>query len=116
MAKLVTTPEWEAFDGKRFPTEAEAKAHEKENFHHALVGLTAEQVAAALARAPEAIGVADAIERAGTTIAAVRLAAGERKRARNGSKVAAHAGDGAGGGLHQVAETDADQSDPDELA
>ena len=80
----IQTTRWKTFDGLDFATEAEAVKHEAEHYQQALVGLTAEQVAAAVARQPDAIGIANALEKAGTTIAKVRLAQGERRRARNG--------------------------------
>ena len=83
--KRVTTEQWIAFDGVPFPfdpaTEAAAKAscraYEKRLAHVRLVGLTIEQVEAALSRAdPE---LADAIEVVGSRIARARLDAGEQK-------------------------------------
>lgn len=65
-------------DGQRFDTEAEARAHEREHFASMLVGLTAEQVAAALTR--EDRDLADALERAGDTIKDKRREAGDLKR------------------------------------
>ena len=85
MAEERMVPMWFAFDGKGFPTKAECEAHERDHFQIALVGLTAEKIAAAVARDPDVRAISDALERAGSLIARARLAEGERKRARNGA-------------------------------
>lgn len=88
MAEERQVPRWFAFDGTDYPTRAECEEYEETHFQRALVGLTAEQVAAALERDPKVRGVSDALERAGTLVARARLKAGERKRAPAGSKAA----------------------------
>ena len=84
MAQLVNVPRWRAFDGAEFPTEAEAKAHEEQHFAVMLCALSREDVDAALDRKPEALALADAIEKAGAIIARKRRESGELRRARNG--------------------------------
>lgn len=71
---------WEAFDGVPFPTESECRAYEKKCAHIRLVGLSIEQVEAALSRAD--LELADAIEVVGSRISRARLDAGERKYGR----------------------------------
>ena len=112
MAEAKQVTRWITFDGRDFGTEAEAKAHEEDHFQVALVGLTAEQVAAAVAWAPEARAISDALERAGGLVARTRLAAGFRKRARNGS--AAAVGDDAAGAATEP-EDSPPPADPDDL-
>lgn len=69
-----------AMDGTRFDSAAECRAHDREHAHLALVGLTIEQVNAALDRSnPE---IADAIETVAYRISQVRKDAGEFKRRR----------------------------------
>ena len=87
---------WKTRDGKHFDVEAEARAHERENFAVLLVGLTTQEVEAALSRQDR--DLADAIERAGTSIKAKRLGSGELRRARP---------DGNGGHVQSVAEANA---------
>lgn len=83
--KKVVTEQWIAFDGFPFPidagspdaAEAACRAYEKRLAHVRLVGLTIEQVEAALSRAdPE---LADAIEVIGSRLERARLANGDRK-------------------------------------
>lgn len=84
---MKTVTMFEAFTGAVFPTEVDCRAHERENAHRRMIGLTEEQVMAAIERRdPE---LAEAIEAVGTRIANDRRAAGEFKRARNGAKEAA---------------------------
>lgn len=80
MAEAFQTTRWRTFDGREFVTEAEAEAHEKNNFSGLLVGLTAPQVTLALMRAPNdkaSVAIANAIERAAYLIAQKRKDAGE---------------------------------------
>jgi len=77
---------FKAFTGVVFPTEADCRAHEREMAHRRLIGLTEEQVMAAVERRD--VELAEAIEAVGTKIAADRRAAGEFRRARNGAKEA----------------------------
>lgn len=72
MPTELTTTVWKAFDGSTFLTFEEAKSHEDTNFSALLVGLTAEQIGAALDRKPEAIHIADALEKAGSIIGRAR--------------------------------------------
>jgi DNA-binding transcriptional MerR regulator len=67
-----------AFDGTRFFSEEECAAYEAAHWQRQLVGMTLEQVEAALAR--EDVDRADALEKAGQRIARKRLADGERRR------------------------------------
>lgn len=76
--KDVQTTIYEAFDGKRFLTEQECNDYESAHWHHQLVGLTIEDVDAALDRTN--VDRADAFEKAGQRIARKRLADGERRR------------------------------------
>ena len=71
---------FEAFDGEIFATEAECRSHEYANAHRRLVGLTLDQVNAAMARTDSEL--ADAFEAVGTKIARDRRDAGELKRPR----------------------------------
>lgn len=69
---------FEAFDGQRFESADECKAHEAEHVEGRLVGLTIDQVRAALAREDTELG--DAIERVGSRIAQARRDAGDMRR------------------------------------
>ena len=80
MAELVQVPKWRAFDGREFPTQAEAETYEAENADLALVGLTPERLRAALAYEPGERALADAIERVAYKIALARKALGFLKR------------------------------------
>lgn len=79
-------------DGQRFDSETEAKAYERENFAAMLVGLTPEQLAAALSR--EDRDLADALERAGDAVKKVRLDDGELRRKRSPKEAVAEAAQG----------------------
>jgi hypothetical protein len=75
---------FEAFDGTSFDTEAECKSYEREHAGAQLVGLTGEQITAALARSDEAgIALAEAIEAVAYRIKKRRLENGDRKRRRS---------------------------------
>lgn len=76
-----------SFDGIEFPTKEECLKHEADNFAARLVGLTAEQVAAALTR--ENIEIADALESAGKIVTKLRIDAGDLKRSRSTKQSAA---------------------------
>lgn len=70
-----------AFDGTEFPSASACREHERGKAHERLVGLTPEQIGAALDRSdPE---LAEALEIVGDRIKAARLAAGEYKRKRS---------------------------------
>ncbi len=69
---------FEAFDGQRFDSADACKAHEAKHIESRLVGLTIEQVQAALAR--EDIELADAFEQIGGRIERARVAAGDLRR------------------------------------
>jgi hypothetical protein len=69
-----------AFDGQQFATAGECRQHERDNAHTLLIGLTFEQISAALARVD--LDLAEAIERVGSQIAAARRAAGDMRRKR----------------------------------
>ena len=77
---MKTVTKFEAFTGETFDTEAECKAHEKANVHRRFVGLTQEQVDAALSRAD--VELADAFEVVGSKISRARIAEGNLKRER----------------------------------
>jgi ABC-type taurine transport system substrate-binding protein len=72
-----------AFDGKVFETVEECAAHEAAKPEARVVGLTPEQVAAALARTD--IDLADAFEAIGSKIARARRESGDLKRTRKGN-------------------------------
>ena len=74
--------QFESFDGSRFDSEAECRSHEAGLSHMRLVGLTAEQVAAAVSRADT--DLADAIEAVGAKIARARRESGDLRRERKG--------------------------------
>jgi hypothetical protein len=74
--------QYESFDGKRFDTEAECKTHEAGLSHMRLVGLTVDQIEAAIARTD--IELADAIEAVGAKIARARRESGDLRRERKG--------------------------------
>ncbi len=76
--RVVQKPEYEAFDGLRFPSEKECLAHEADIWPRRFVGLTWEQVSAAVSR--EDKDLASAFEDIGKKITAKRLEADERKR------------------------------------
>ena len=71
-----------AFDGKIFETVEECAAHEAARPEARVVGLTADQVAAALARTD--VDLADAFEALGSKIARARRESGDLKRTRKG--------------------------------
>lgn len=72
---------YRSFDGIEFPTPEECRRHEADNFAARLIGLTADQVAAALTREdPE---LAEAFETAGKVVRELRIKAGDLKRARS---------------------------------
>lgn len=79
--ELVT--QYVAFDGQRFKDAATCRAYERDNVHLQLVGLTVEQVTAAMTRTD--IELADALELVGDAIKRARLDSGELKRKRKGS-------------------------------
>lgn len=79
MKEIVTTT-YEAFDGARFATASECRAHERERSHLLLVNLTLEQVEAAMSR--KDADLADAIELCGLKINRERRADGDLKRQR----------------------------------
>ncbi len=72
--------QWLSFDGETFDDEGKCKAHEESISWRRLIGLTEEQVQAAISR--EDTELADALEQIGTAIARARRGAGELKRAR----------------------------------
>ena len=76
--------QYQAFDGETFATEAECRTHEAGLSHMRLVGLTAEQVEAAIARTDP--DLAKAIEDVGAKIARVRRESGELRRTRKSSE------------------------------
>ena len=69
-----------AFDGVEFTTESACRSHESDNAHKLLIGLTAEQIDAAIAGEQE--DIAEALETVGAKIARDRRARGELKRKR----------------------------------
>jgi hypothetical protein len=71
---------YESFDGVTFATAAECRQHERDQAPARLVGLTAEQVAAAMDRSDA--DLAEAFETVGARIAAARREAGDLKRRR----------------------------------
>lgn len=85
--KLIT--KYVSFDGVEHDDPESCKRHEKENFAARLVGLTAEQIAAALAyettEAVDGVEIAEAIENARRVIFERRRELGIFKRARNGT-------------------------------
>lgn len=68
-----------AFDDKEFPSEEACKAYEEQHAGAKLVGLTLEQVQAALAN-PGTDALANAIEGIGQQIKQARIAAGVLRR------------------------------------
>jgi len=106
--KIVTTTNYVAFDGVPHPTEAECRAYEKRLAHIRLVGLTIEQVEAALSRTdPE---LADAIEVIGSRIARARLADGDRKHERKSAPKPGEAPATNGAAADEGDETRADEA------
>jgi hypothetical protein len=75
-----------AFDGKIFETIEECAAHEAARPEARVVGLTADQVAAALARTD--VDLADAFEALGSKIARARRESGDLKRTRKSNGAA----------------------------
>ena len=69
---------YEAFDGRQFESEAACTSYEAEHIEMQVVGLTAEQVRAALSR--EDVGLADALEKIGMLIRKRRVESGELRR------------------------------------
>jgi hypothetical protein len=79
---MKTITKYEAFDGVEFASEDECRAHERKLSHARLVGLTREQVEAAMTR--EDVELADVFEIVGSRIAALRRSQGSFRRVRNG--------------------------------
>ena len=71
---------YEAFDGQTFESAEACKAHEAAHVETRLIGLTLEQVRAAITR--EDVELADAFEKVGSRIAKARIDAGELRRGR----------------------------------
>lgn len=69
---------FEAFDGERFPSAEACRAHEAQHVEGRLVGLSLDQVKAALSR--EDTDLADALEELGARIARARRSSGELRR------------------------------------
>ncbi|GGC90697.1 hypothetical protein [Chelatococcus reniformis] len=84
--KQVTLTKYRAFDGRDFDSADECRAHERANSSGALVGLTLEQVEAAIVRTDASL--ADAIEEVAKRITRARLDAGERRRRPRGQAAA----------------------------
>lgn len=78
--KTVERKFYVSFDNKEFDTAADCRHYERESSPARLVGLTEEQVEAALDRTDAEL--AEAIEECGKRITAKRLADGDRKRNR----------------------------------
>ena len=83
-----------AFDGKVFESVEECAAHEAARPEARVVGLTADQVAAALARTD--VDLADAFEALGSKIARARRESGDLKRTRKVNGAAEPADEPAG--------------------
>lgn len=79
---MKTITQYQAFDGKMFDAIEQCKAHEDAHVESRLVGLTIEQVRAALARHKDHRDLADAIEAVGSKIANARREAGELRAVR----------------------------------
>lgn len=79
--KKVTIEVWRSFDGVDHPTEEACAKHEAEAWPLRFVGLSVEEVNAALERRDT--DLADAFEKAGNQIRALRYEAGELRRAPN---------------------------------
>ena len=71
---------YEAFDGQTFDNADACKAHEAAHVETRLIGLSLEQVRAAITR--EDVELADAFEKVGSRIAKARIDAGELRRGR----------------------------------
>ncbi len=84
--KTIERKVYVALDGTEFASAAECKRHERDNASAQIVGLTAEQVAAAIDRSNLDLG--EAIERVGNLIATARKAAGDLKRRPRGEEAA----------------------------
>ena len=85
-----------AFDGKEFDSAAACRKYEAEHAEAKLIGLTAEQLAAAASReptdkVPDAIEIADAIEDLAKKIRDKRLGDGEFRRKPKGAHASAPA-------------------------
>jgi len=80
--KIIQTTAYEAFDGTHFTTEEACREYEAEAWPKRFVGLTVQQVADALNR--HDIELADAFERAGLSIRALRYKLGELRRGGRG--------------------------------
>ncbi len=77
---------FEAFDGTRFDDKTECASYESMNVESRLVGLTIEQVRAAILR--HDLELAEAFEEIGNRIAKLRRTAGEFKRRQASAKAA----------------------------
>ena len=78
--KIIQTTAYEAFDGTQFPNEKECLDYETEAWPKRFVGLTIEEVEAALNRTDK--DLAAAFEDAGQRIRALRYEAGDLRRPR----------------------------------
>lgn len=76
--RIVQRPEYEAFDGARFPTEEACRAHEAGKWPLRFVGLTEAQVLSAFDRTDK--DLADAFEKAARQIIEKRFEDGEKRR------------------------------------
>ncbi len=76
--KVIQRPQYEAFDGKIFDSEAACLDYEAGNITARFVGLTREQVELAFDRTDESL--ADAFENFGKEITKKRIASGELRR------------------------------------
>ena len=83
---MKTITHFQAFDGQQFDDEAECRAYEAARPELALVGLSLEEVTAALNRTDEAL--ADAIEAIGARLARDRRNSGSLKRTRKSNGAA----------------------------
>jgi hypothetical protein len=81
---MKTVTKYEAFDGETFATQEECAAHEASCVQMRLIGLSLEQVEAAIKR--EDAELADAIEAVGAKIARARRESGELRRERRKSE------------------------------
>lgn len=97
---------YEADDGRLFDSAEAAKAHEEAIVFKPLLGLDEARLMLALQRHPDALDIAEALEKAGTRIAALRRASGELKR-RGKSEP-----EPAGGETPQVGEDETAASEP----
>lgn len=93
---MKTITRYAAFDGKEFDSAADCRKYENDHSGGRLIGLTPEQIEAAMDRkvsdrVPDALEIADAIERVAYQISKKRIESGDVRRKRKSASPVAMA-------------------------